>query len=201
VNGILRPFLLWLLKLGVFGPLILGIADSSFLFLPFGNDLLIVILTARDHARLPFYIAMAAIGSTVGVLLLDTVCCKGGEEGLKKTLKPARFGYFKRRMSGQAGVAIVTACLAPPPFPFTIVIASASAFAYPRPRLLGLVFIARAVRFTILGLLAIRYGRAILRIANAPETMWVMLGFIVLCAIGSAYQVMQWVRRSRSLAR
>jgi membrane protein YqaA with SNARE-associated domain len=192
-----RHLLAWFLKLGIFGPLILGIADSSFLFLPFGNDLLVVILVARNHARLAFLVLSAAVGSTLGVLLLDAVCRKGGEEGLKKMMKPRRLEYFKRRMTNQAGIAIATACLAPPPFPFTLVIAGASAFAYPRPRLLGLVFLSRAVRFTIVGLLAIQFGRDILRIAGLPATTWIMLGFIALCASGSAFQVMQWVRRSR----
>jgi membrane protein YqaA with SNARE-associated domain len=200
VNGLVRHLLAWLLGLGLAGPLLLGIADSSFLFLPFGNDLLVVILTARDHARVPFYVLTAAIGSTLGVLLLDAVCRKAGEEGLKKMMKPARLEYFKRKMTNQAGAAIVTACLAPPPFPFTLVIASASAFEYPRKRLLGLVFLARAVRFAAVGWLAIRFGREILRIANAPATTVVMLGFIVLCAAGSAFQVAQWVRRSGRLA-
>lgn len=197
VHGVLRHFLAWLLHFGLFGPLILGIADSSFLFLPFGNDLLVVMLTVRNHAYLPIYVGTAAIGSTLGVLLLDAVCRKGGEEGLKKMMKPGRLEYFKRRMTNQAAIAIELACLAPPPFPFTLVIASASAFAYPRQRLLGLVFIARAVRFTIVGLLAIRFGRHILRIASAPEATWVMLVFIALCMVGSAFQVAQWVRRSR----
>jgi membrane protein YqaA with SNARE-associated domain len=200
LHVLIRQFLVWLLKLGVCGPLILGIADSSFLFLPFGNDLLVVILVARDHSRLPLYIRTAAIGSTLGVLLLDVVCRKGGEEGLKRMMKPARLEYFKRRMSSQAAVAIGLACLAPPPFPFTVVIASASAFAYPRQRLLALVFGARAVRFCIVGLLAIRFGRDILRIAQSPETTWIMLGFILLCVVGSVFQVLQWVRRSRSRA-
>jgi len=200
VNSLLRHLLAWLLQLGIFGPLLLGIADSSFLFLPFGNDLLIVILTARHHGQLPFYVLTAAVGSTLGVLLLDAVCRKGGEEGLKKMMKPRRLDYFKRRMSNQAALAVVLACLAPPPFPFTLVIASASAFAYPRQRLLGLVFVARSVRFTIVGLLAIRFGRDILRIANAPQTTWIMVGFIALCAVGSAFQVLQWVRRSRRFA-
>jgi membrane protein YqaA with SNARE-associated domain len=199
VQAIVRECLLWLLKLGFAGPLILGIADSSFLFLPFGNDLLVVILVARNHSDLPIYVLTAAIGSTLGVLLLDTVCRKGGEEGLKKMMKPARLAYFKRRMANRAGIAIGIACLAPPPFPFTLVIASASAFAYPRQRLLSTVFLARSIRFTIVGLLAIRFGRQILAIANAPQTQWIMLGFIVICGIGSAYQVMQWVRRSRRL--
>jgi membrane protein YqaA with SNARE-associated domain len=198
VSGVVRHVLVWLLGLGLFGPLILGVADSSFLFLPFGNDLLLVVLTARDHTHLPLYIAMAAAGSTLGVALLDAVCRKGGEEGLKKMMKPRRLEYFKRRMSQRAGIAIVTACLAPPPFPFTLVIASASAFDYPRRRLLSLVFLARAVRFTIVGLLAIHFGRDILRIARAPLTQWIMLGFIALCAAGSAVQVMQWVKRGRT---
>jgi membrane protein YqaA with SNARE-associated domain len=200
VSSVLRPLFVWLLSLGLFGPLIFGIADSSFLFLPFGNDLLVVILTVNNRPHLPWYVATAAIGSTLGVLLLDAVCRKGGEEGLKRMMKPRRLEYFKRRMSNQAAIAIGLACLAPPPFPFTLVIASASAFAYPRPRLLGLVFIARAIRFTIIGWLAIRFGRDILRIARAPETTWIMVGFIVLCIIGSAFQVMQWFRRSRRLA-
>jgi membrane protein YqaA with SNARE-associated domain len=200
VSGVLRHLVAWLVSLGLFGPLIFGIADSSFLFLPFGNDLLVVILTVRDHAHVPFYVVTAAIGSTLGVLLLDAVCRKGGEEGLKRMVKPGRLEYFKRRMSKQAAIAIGLACLAPPPFPFTVVIASASAFAYPRPRLLGLVFIARAIRFSIVGWLAIRFGRDILRIAREPETTWIVLGFIAVCVIGSTLQVLQWVRRSRRLA-
>jgi membrane protein YqaA with SNARE-associated domain len=200
VSSALRHLLAWLVSLGLFGPLIFGVADSSFLFLPFGNDLLVVILTVRDHAHLPFYVVTAAIGSTLGVLLLDVVCRKGGEEGLKRMMKPRRLEYFKRRMSNQAAIAIGLACLAPPPFPFTLVIASASAFAYPRLRLLSLVFVARAIRFVIVGWLAIRFGRDILRIARAPETTWIMVGFIVLCIIGSAFQILQWVRRSGRLA-
>lgn len=201
MGGLIRHFLLWLLQLGPAGPLILGIADSSFLFLPFGNDLLIVILAARGHAHLPFYVLAAAVGSTLGVLLLDAACRKGGEEGLKKMMKPDRLAYFKRRMENRAGIAIATACLAPPPFPFTLVIASASAFAYPRQRLLAIVFLTRSIRFTVVGLLAIRYGRAILGIAQLPQTQWIMLGFIALCAAGSALQVAQWIRRSRGLVR
>ncbi|HTW63689.1 MAG TPA: hypothetical protein VME17_03695 [Bryobacteraceae bacterium] len=200
MHGTVRHVFLWLLKLGLFGPLVLGIADSSFLFLPFGNDLLIVILTARNHSHLPLYVLTASIGSTLGVVLLDAVCRKGGEEGLSKMMKPKRLEYFRHRIAKQAAFDIAIACLAPPPFPFTLVIASASAFEYARPKLLGLVLGARAIRFTIVGLLAIEFGRRILRIAKAPETEWIMLGFILLCTVGSAFQVVQWVRRSRKVS-
>lgn len=198
MHAVLDHFLVWLIHLGFVGLLILGIADSSFLFLPFGNDLLLVVLTARNHGHLPFYIVMAAVGSTLGVALLDAVCRKGGEEGLKKMMKPARFEYFKGKMSQRAGIAVATACLAPPPFPFTPVIASACVFEYPRKKLLTVVFLSRGVRFTIIGLLAVHFGSEILRMAKAPLTEWIMIGFIALCIIGSAFQVMQWVKRSRT---
>ncbi len=109
-------------------------------------------------------------------------------------MKPGRLEYFKRHMTSRAGIAIGVACLAPPPFPFTLVIASASAFGYPRARLLGLVFVTRSIRFMIVGLLAVHFGRQIVSIAQAPLTTWIMVGFIALCFLGSAFQVAQWIR-------
>ena len=155
------------LHLGPAGPLLLGIADSSFLFLPFGNDLLLVILLARNHQHFWIYVPMAALGSAIGVFLLDMVCRKGGEEGLEKMLKPKRFEYLKQRMAKRAGFAIALACLAPPPFPFTAVIGAASALQYPRWLLVTWVFVGRLVRFGVEGWLAIHYGRGILRVMNS----------------------------------
>jgi membrane protein YqaA with SNARE-associated domain len=185
------------LQLGLLGPLILGVLDSSFLFLPFGNDLLLVILIARKHSLLPLLVPMAALGSATGVYLLDVVCRKGGEEGLKKMLKPKRFEYLKKRMGEHAGFAVALACLAPPPFPFTPVIAAASAFQYSRRRLLIVAFAARLVRFTLVGTAAIVLGHDILRIARSPDFLHAMVVFIVFCALGSTISVIGWVKRSK----
>lgn len=198
VHALIRHFLLWLIHLGVFGPLIFGVLDSSFLFFPFGNDLLVVALTARDHAHLPFYVLTAALGSAAGVFLLDLVSRKGGEEGLKKLMSQSRMRYLKKKIDERAGVAVGVASIAPPPFPFPLVIAATSAFQYSRKRLLAVVLAARAARFTVLGLLAIWLGRSILRMARAPEFTWFMLGLIVLCLAGSALQVVRWIRRAPS---
>ena len=134
----------------------------------------------------------------MGVLLLDLVCRKGGEEGLKKMMSLKRLDYLKKKMSQNAAVALIVACLTPPPFPFTAVIAAASAFQYPRLRLLAYVFGARAVRFTLIGLAAIWFGRRILRMANSAEFIWFVVGFSVLCLIGSVLSVMRWIRLSRT---
>lgn len=192
-----RQMFLHLVALGAFGPLLLGILDSSFLFLPFGNDFLLVVLTSKDRQHLPLYVLAASLGSTIGVLLLDLVCRKGGQEGLKRMLSRKRFEYFKAKMAKHATLALAIACIAPPPFPFTIVVAAASAFQYARSRLLTVIFICRAVRFTLLGLLALWLGRHILRIIRSEEFTWFMIGFTILCMIGSGIQVFRWVQRSR----
>jgi len=197
VNLSIRHLLAFFLQFGVFGLLFLAIADDSFLFLPIGSDLLTVLLVARNHTQLPVYVLAAAIGSTIGVFLLDLVCRKGGEESLKRLVKPRLLDYLKRRMQKHVAAALIVSCLAPPPFPFGAAIAAASAFQYPRPRLLGLVFIARAIRFSLVGWAAIYFGRRILRIADSPGFMWFMGIFIAICVIGSIVSILRWVRLGR----
>jgi membrane protein YqaA with SNARE-associated domain len=197
----MRDVLHFFLNYGVFGLLLLTIADDSFLFLPVGGDLLMVILVARHHANLPIYIAAGAAGSTIGVLFLDLVCRKGGEAGLKRIVKPRLHNYLKGKIEKHAAVAVFIACIAPPPFPFGAVIGVASALQYPRARLLTVVFSARVARFLLVGWAAIKFGHGILRIANSPGFLWFMGCFIALCLIGSIIEVTHWVRTGNTGAR
>src|SRR5665811_1848295 len=187
MHALLRPLFAFFIHIGGFGLVILGVLDSSFFFLPFGNDLLLVVLVARHHGYLPLYVLAASLGSATGVLLLDLVCRKGGEEGLKKMVSARRINYLKKKMSQSAAVPLIVACVAPPPFPFTAVIAAASAFQYPKMRLLASVLGARAVRFTLIGLAAMTFGRRILRIANSPQFIWFIVGFSTLCIVCLLY--------------
>ena len=103
-TGLVRHFLSLFISFGAFGLIILGILDSSFFFLPFGNDLLLVILVARDHSRAPLYAAAATAGSVVGVFLLNLVMRKEGEEGLERLVSPKRLESLKARARRRAGV-------------------------------------------------------------------------------------------------
>jgi membrane protein YqaA with SNARE-associated domain len=196
VNLSVRHLLAFFLQFGAFGLLLLAIADDSFLFLPIGSDLLTVLVVARSHNQLPVCVLAGAAGSTIGVFLLDLVCRKGGERGMKRFVKPKLLGSLKLQMKRHAAVALIVACLAPPPFPFGAYIAAASALQYPRARLLGIVFGARAVRYSLVGWAAVAFGRGILRIAGSTEFMWFMDGFIAFCLIGSIVSVVHWVRIS-----
>ena len=181
--------------------MLLGVLDSSFLFLPFGNDILLVYLVARDGAGLPWYVLAAAAGSTIGVILLDLVSRRVGQEGLARVLHPKRLEYVTGKMKQRAAIGLLIACLAPPPFPFTLVVGSASALQYRRIRLIGIVFAARSLRFFLIGLAALHYGRGILRIARSSGFEWFMIGFTLVCFIGSTISVTDWVRRSKSSRR
>jgi membrane protein YqaA with SNARE-associated domain len=187
-----------LLDLGWLGLLFMGVADSSFLVLPFGNDLLVVILVASEHNKAVEFVPTAALGSVLGMFLLDLVCRKSGEAGLSRMMNPKRFSYLKRKVGGRAAMAIAVACLAPPPFPFTAVIAAASAFQYPRAKLLATAFLARLVRYSLVAWAAIHWGTEILRFAGSNDFVWGMIGFSVLCVVASTISVMRWLRRGPS---
>lgn len=176
----------------------MGVMDSSFLFLPFGNDLLVVAVVARNHDGWPFYVLSAVCGSTLGVFFLDLVARKAGEAGIQKIAGQRRFESLKKRFEKHGAWGVALACLSPPPFPFTMVIAVTSALGYPKPKLLGTVAASRAVRFTILSLLALHYGREILRVMNTPQFKWTMIAFTMLCIVGSVFSVMKWLKGGRS---
>jgi membrane protein YqaA with SNARE-associated domain len=190
-----------LLSIGYLGPVLLGMADSSFLFLPLGNDLLIVALAARHHEKLWGYVLGGAFGSTLGVYLLDLVARRIGETGVQHMTGQRRFEYLKRKAEPRAAIFIALACLAPPPFPFTMLVATTSALGYSRKKILLIVAVCRVIRFTILGVLAIHYGRSILQIINTPAFKVTVGAFGALCLIISGFTIAKWVRTSRSRTR
>jgi membrane protein YqaA with SNARE-associated domain len=188
-------------KMGGFGLLILGILDSSFfLFMPLGNDLLMLGLTAQNHKKLLYYAAMAAAGSAIGCLLTDAVARKGGEEGLPRLLPPKRIEYVKKKLSKKAGWAIALGALMPPPFPFTAFVAASAAFQYPRKKLFSVLVPARFARFCVIGLLAIFFGDGVLRIADSPFVEYTLIGVVIISIVGSAVSVYRWIQRSRVAA-
>ena len=193
------PVLAFLLRLGYFGPVLMGILDSSFLFLPFGNDLLVVTLVARHQQGWPWYVLMAAIGSTIGVFVLALVAHKLGEQGIQKMAGEKRFAKLHKMIDAHGSKAVFLACIAPPPFPFTMVIAAAAALDFSRLRICAVNFFTRGIRFAVLSLLAIKYGRHILEVANSNAFRLTMVGFILLCLAGSGLSIYTWIKNVRTV--
>jgi membrane protein YqaA with SNARE-associated domain len=197
---VFAPLLHFLFTLGYLGPFFMGVLDSSFLILPFGNDFVVVGNVARHHQGIPWYVLSAVCGSTIGACLLAIVSRKLGEEGIRRISGDARYEKLKRRIGRRSGIAVAVAGLAPPPFPFTTVIAAVSALDYPLWRLLLINFLSRGARFTILSILALKFGRQVLHIAASRPFEWTMVAFILLCVIASGFSIVHWLRKPQSRA-
>jgi membrane protein YqaA with SNARE-associated domain len=186
-------------KLGGLGLLILGILDSSFLVAPLGNDLLVIGMTARRHsvAYMLYYALMSSVGSVLGVMLVDLVVRRLGEEGLEKHLPRSQLAYVEGKVRKSAVWALAVASLAPPPFPFTAFIIAASALQYPRQKMYTAVGVFRMVRFTGLGVLALFFGRSILKWFRNPIVEGCFIGLLAVAVLGSVISVYGWIKRSR----
>lgn len=191
----------FLFQTGYFGPFLMGILDSSFLVLPFGNDLLVVGMVARHHQGAVWYVLAAAFGSTVGACLLALAFRKLGEEGIRKFAGKSKYEKLRNQIGRRSGVAVAVAALAPPPFPYTTAIAAVSALDYPLWRTLLINFLARGARFAILGALALKFGPSILGIAKSAPFEWSMFAFIVLCLVASGFSIAHWLRAPRADAK
>ena len=200
VKHLTQALFVFFLKSGGLGLLLLGILDSSFLFAPFGNDLLMIVLVARERRPLLmlYYAAASTAGSVLGCLLLDLIFRQAGERGLDKHLPRKRLDFVKKKVNQNAGWALAVASLAPPPFPFTPFVMAAAALEYPRRRLLTVIGFARMIRFTIAGVLALLFGNRILAWARNPVVEVLLFALIVICTGGSVVSAYGWIRRSRT---
>lgn len=187
-------------RLGPLGLFLLGILDSSFLFLPFGNDLLLIAMVSsnRNSAVWILYVLLSSLGSVIGVFLIDLIMRKAGEEGLEKFVKPKKIERLKSKMEKHAGWAVFWATLIPPPFPFTAVVMTASALQSSRKNILIAVFFGRLLRFTIEALLAIFFGRQILKVLDSDVIDYFVYGFLIIAVVGSIFTVRKWLTGRKS---
>ena len=184
-------------RLGIFGLFLLSALDSSFLVLPFGNDLLLIALVSAGRSSLRWlaYVVVSALGSLVGVYVVDVTMRKAGEKGLEHFLNPRKIEKFKSKIESKAGISVFIATLLPPPFPFTPVIMTASALQCSRRTMFIAVFVGRLLRFTIEALLALYFGRKLIRFLRSDVVTYTVYGLIALGAVLSTLSVITWLRR------
>lgn len=185
------------LRLGIFGLFLLSALDSSFLVLPFGNDVLLIALVSSDPGSLKWisYVLVSALGSIVGVFVIDLIMRKAGEKGLEHFISARKIEKFKAKMENKAGITVFLATMLPPPFPFTPVVMTASALQTPKTKLLGAVFAGRLVRCTVEALLALYFGRKLIAYINSDVVTYFVYGLIAVAAVLSTLSLITWLRR------
>jgi len=189
--------------MGVLGLFLLGVCDSSFLFLPFSNDLLLIalVIRGRNSWQWVIYAFAAALGSVVGVTLVDMVMRKAGKEGLEKFVGPRRLERVQEKIESSGVWTVFLATLLPPPFPFTAAIAAASALQIARRKMLSVVFAGRLVRYTLESLLALYFGRRLFRYIRSEYVDYFVYSLIVLAVIGTVLTVRKWLQTRSPLTR
>ena len=183
-------------RLGPIGILLLGILDSSVLVLPFGNDLLLIaLLTARKPGAIWIaFVVCSAVGSVIGSFVDDLMTRTAGEKGLEKFVSARKVERLKARIEKHAGWVVFLATLLPPPFPYTPVIMTAAALQYSRRKLLLFAFVGRVLRYSLVALLAMYFGRQLLVYARSKPFEYVMYALLAFAVVGSTLTIIKWVR-------
>ena len=187
------------MKMGLLGLFLMSALDSSFLVLPFGNDLLLIALVSANRDSLIWiaYVIASALGSVVGVFFIDLIMRKAGETGLERFVSKKRIDKLKAKLENKAGITVFVATLIPPPFPFTPVVMTASALQSPRGKLLIAVFLGRLLRFGIEAVLALYFGRQVLAFMNSDVVTYIVYGLIGIGVILSTLSLLRWLKRNK----
>ncbi len=142
---------------GGMGLFLIAFLDSSVLTFPVINDLLLIDLSIQFPARMPYYAAMATLGSVAGCSLLYYLARKGGEAMFRKHAG-ARAQRVQAWIHRHGFLSIVVTALLPPPTPFKAFVIAAGALELPFSSFALGLLAARGFRFFGEGFLAVRYG-------------------------------------------
>ncbi len=184
--------------MGLLGLFLMSALDSSFLVLPFGNDLLLIALVSSNRNTwiwIP-YVLSSAIGSVVGVFVIDVIMRKAGEKGLERFISAKRVEKLKQKLENKGGITVFIATLIPPPFPFTPVVMTASALQSPRGKLLTAVFLGRLIRFGVEAVLALYFGRQMIAFLNSDVVTYFVYGLIGIAIVLSTLSLLRWLKRN-----
>jgi membrane protein YqaA with SNARE-associated domain len=143
---------------------------------------LVVMLVARDETLMPYYAAMATLGSVCGCLVLYVIGRRGGEALLRRRFGGVRvtraMGSFKR-----FGVlAVVIPAILPPPAPFKVFVLLSGVAKVPTATFCAAVTLGRGIRYFGEGALAVRYGDQAIDFLQA-DGPWPWVGIAAVCAV------------------
>ena len=150
----------WATEFGGVGLFILAALDSSFLSFPQVNDLLIIYLSTKSPALMPYYAAMTTAGSMVGCFVLYGFARRGGEVFLRKRFSGERVERGLALYQRHGLLAVIVPSLLPPPTPFKLFVLLAGAAGVSPWKFGAAIAIGRGIRYFGQGYLAVLYGEA-----------------------------------------
>jgi undecaprenyl-diphosphatase len=145
--------------LGGVGVFLSAFLDSSFVPLPLVTDLIVVDLSSRNPLRMPYYAAMAAIGSVAGCIWIYALARKGGQAYYRsKQQQPS--GRVRKWVQKYPFISVLLPAVAPFPVPFKPFVVAQGIFQVPFVPFVVGTFVGRGALFFMEGFLGARYGAA-----------------------------------------
>ena len=182
LSGIVTAIREWASELGGVGLFIVAALDSSFLSFPQVNDLLIIYLSTKTPALMPYYAAMTTAGSIVGCFVLYAFARRGGEVFLRKRFSGERVERGLALYQRHGLLAVVVPSLLPPPTPFKLFVLLAGAAKVSPWKFGAAIAIGRGIRYFGQGYLAVLYGERAVELVRDNGTI-VGLGLAIAAVV------------------
>lgn len=185
----------WIHRLGGFGLILLGIADSSIVPLPGSMDVFTILLSAHNRAWWPYYGAMATVGAVIGGYLTYRLAEKGEKELLEKKIGKQRAERVYKKFEKGGFIWIFVGSMLPPPFPIVPVLMAPGALHYPRRKFLIALTSGRGIRFFAVAYIGQRFGQAIIGFLGQyyRPMLYVVIGLGVAAGV-AALLYFKWYR-------
>ena len=194
LSTIVKAIEQWASGLGGLGLFVVAALDSSFLSFPQVNDLLIMFLSTRTPALMPYYAGMTTAGSLLGCFVLYGLAWRGGEVFLRKRFSGPRVERGMALYQRHGLLAVVVPALLPPPMPFKLFVLLAGAARVSPWKFGAAVVIGRGIRYFGQGYLAVLYGeQAVALVRENGRTVGIGLAILAV-VLGVVYY---WVTTRR----
>jgi membrane protein YqaA with SNARE-associated domain len=146
------------MALGAPGLFLIAFLDSTFLPLPGATDFLLIVMVTRHKELVAWYILGAIVGSLAGCLVMHAIGKKGGEALVRKRFTGEKIERALATLQRYGVMAVLVPSLLPPPAPFKIFVLLAGVVGISATRFALAITIGRAIRYSALGFLAVKYG-------------------------------------------
>jgi membrane protein YqaA with SNARE-associated domain len=184
---------LWLARLvavmGGGGLFVVTFLDSSVLSFPFVADALVIELSSEKPARMPYYAAMAALGSLAGCVWLYLLAKKGGEAFFHRRAGGGA-AKAKRWVERNAFLSVFVPAILPPPFPFKIFVLAEGVFQVPLRTFVIALLLGRGFRYLAEGIFGVKYGKQALVFLVTHGGAFAILAIVALAILYAASRLL-----------
>jgi membrane protein YqaA with SNARE-associated domain len=166
--------------LGGPGLLLSAVIDGSYVPLPLVTDLILINLVSAHPLRLPYYVAVAAVGSVIGNLCVYYPARKAGQAYYHATHTHPP-GKIQQLVQKYPIACVFLPALAPFPVPIKPFTVAQGVFQVPLLTFLVGTVAGRACRFSAEAFLGVRYGPAAQRLLFTQK--WLALAILAVLVL------------------